>query len=295
MQKVKINPVKIDSSIEKKLKEKYRQDPFFVKTYEKINAQNLEFIVAVEVIESQRLCLNCLGLEECRQNINGYYLSIDNGEIINYPCTYKIERNNLLKYLKFSTFDFKDRLPDIESLETNNQVRIEITTALLDILDNDIKKGFYLYGPSGVGKTYILKVLLNNFLKNGKSCAFVLLNDLDNILKPLYYSNDMHNQREFHKIIDTLKKVKLLIIDDIGTENNSAFLRDDVLFPILDYRMNNNLLTCFSSNYSLEELDEHYTATNASTNEPVKAKKLLERIRVLSTYFKLNEEKSRRE
>lgn len=299
MQKIKMQPLdknrkQANANIEKKLKEKYSKDSFFIETYRKLDVSDMAFIDVVEVIESQRLCLNCLDLSECKQTITGYYLTIDNKEILNYPCSYQRERANLLKYLKFSTFDFIEQLPSIQDIDTNSQVRIEITSAILDIIDNYTKKGVYLYGPAGVGKTYLLKVLLNAFLSNQKECAYILLNDLDNLLKPLYFRNDMNSQKEFHKIIDILKRVKLLIIDDIGTENNSAFLRDDVLFPILDYRMNNNLLTCFSSNYTFEELDAHYEATNASTNEPVKAKKLIERIRVLSNFYYIDEEKSRR-
>ena len=44
-------------------------------------------------------------------------------------------------------------------------------------------------------------------------------------------------------ILDDLKEVDYLVLDDIGAESMSGFVRDDILFNILDYRMENKLIT----------------------------------------------------
>ena len=55
---------------------------------------------------------------------------------------------------------------------------------------------------------------------------------------------------------DYIKKVPLLLIDDIGAEGLTAYNRDEVLCPLLQYRMDNYLPTFFTSNLSLKELSK---------------------------------------
>ncbi len=42
-----------------------------------------------------------------------------------------------------------------------------------------------------------------------------------------------------------LKTVPLLLLDDIGAENTTNWSRDEVLAPLLQYRMENHLPTFF--------------------------------------------------
>ena len=41
--------------------------------------------------------------------------------------------------------------------------------------------------------------------------------------------------------VDRVKKVPVLMIDDIGADSMSAWIRDDILGVILEYRMQNQL------------------------------------------------------
>ena len=49
------------------------------------------------------------------------------------------------------------------------------------------------------------------------------------------------------KIMYQMKNTEILFIDDIGAENCSAWSRDEVLGPILQYRMQSHLPTFFTS------------------------------------------------
>ena len=78
----------------------------------------------------------------------------------------------------------------------------------------------------------------------------------------------------------------ILLIDDIGAENNSAWARDEVLGTILQYRMDNDLTTFFTSNFTIEELESILSETSKGTDE-IKSRRIIERIKYLTIEEKL--------
>jgi len=80
--------------------------------------------------------------------------------------------------------------------------------------------------------------------------------------------------------INRISQADILILDDIGAESLSQWSRDDVLGAILQYRMDNLLPTFFSSNLSFDDLEKHFEETRNNI-EPVKAKRLMQRIKFL--------------
>ena len=49
-------------------------------------------------------------------------------------------------------------------------------------------------------------------------------------------------------LVDELKLSEVLILDDIGAEQSTAWVRDEILQVILQYRMQENLPTFFRCN-----------------------------------------------
>ena len=86
--------------------------------------------------------------------------------------------------------------------------------------------------------------------------------------------------------LNYLKNVDILLIDDIGAENVTAWGRDEILGTILQYRMNNKLSTFFTSNLTLEELEVHLSLSKNSEDK-VKARRIIERIKQLSVDMEL--------
>ena len=297
MKKVVVNSDIDEKQYQQKLLEKYQTDSFFIAEYNKIEVKknNLDLLDVCECIESKRLCQNCDGLNECQQTIKGYYLELVERELKYYGCAY-LEKTEQLKKryhnLVYSTSPITKIFPSTRDL-IRNKKRVAIFRHL-DLLEkNKTKQGLYLSGPPGIGKTFIIEVLLGSYLENNYRCAYLLLNDFGNEMKTLYFSYDNDDKAMFNRLIKRLKNVDVLVIDDIGAEKVDAILRDEILFPILDYRMKEEKLTCFTANYSLQELEEHYAETSAKLREPIKAKRIIERIRVLSKEFKLSDESLR--
>ena len=77
------------------------------------------------------------------------------------------------------------------------------------------------------------------------------------------------------------EKAEILILDDIGAEQMSAWVRDEILQVILQHRMQENLPTFFTSNFNFEELERHFAASR-NGDETWQAKRVMERVKFLA-------------
>lgn len=77
------------------------------------------------------------------------------------------------------------------------------------------------------------------------------------------------------------------MIDDIGAEEVTPWVRDGNGGPLLHYRMVQELPTFFSSNLNFEELEHHLSITREGAEE-TKAARIIERIKSLSTPYYLD-------
>ena len=96
---------------------------------------------------------------------------------------------------------------------------------------------------------------------------------------------------EFADKMDWYCKVEVLMLDDLGAEKVTDWVRDEVLGPLLQYRMSQGKTTFFTSNLTIEELEEHFSLTKSSED---RARRLIERIKYLTVDMELVSE-SRRE
>ena len=93
-------------------------------------------------------------------------------------------------------------------------------------------------------------------------------------------------QTNYDEQFEEIKRIPLLLLDDIGAENCSNWSRDEVLGPILQYRMENHLPTFFTSNLTLEELEKALSITTSGVDK-LKARRIVERIKQLTINHEL--------
>lgn len=148
-------------------------------------------------------------------------------------------------------------------------------------------QGLYISGPFGVGKTYLLGALANALVKANKSVTMIHYPTFTTEIKSTFADNSTQ------KVITDVKTVDVLIIDDIGAEANTVWVRDEVLTPIIEYRMKESLPTFFSSNFNIKEIEDHLAHSRDGGNEAMKAKRIMERIRFLSKEVELTGENLR--
>lgn len=141
--------------------------------------------------------------------------------------------------------------------------------------NNPHAHGFYLSGDFGVGKTFILAAMANRLTAEGAEVAFLHVPTFIAGLGSKIKSGTVNEE------IQRLSQTQVVIFDDIGAESLSQWSRDDVLGVILQARMDDQRPTFFSSNFDQTTLGKHFAETKDSI-DPVKAKRLLERVRTLA-------------
>ena len=63
---------------------------------------------------------------------------------------------------------------------------------------------------------------------------------------------------EKNKLLKNLQTVQYLFIDDIGSEYVNDYFIDSFLFPLIFYRSDNKLISFYSSNRSIKQLEDYY-------------------------------------
>jgi primosomal protein DnaI len=136
-------------------------------------------------------------------------------------------------------------------------------------------RGLYLYGAFGVGKSHIAGAITNYLAQYGISSLMVHLPALTEEMK----SAINETNGSISEKIGALKTAPVLILDDIGAESLTPWIRDDILSVVLQYRMTEQLPTLYTSNMTLDELEEHFSHTAKGGWDVLKGKRLMERIR----------------
>lgn len=143
-------------------------------------------------------------------------------------------------------------------------------------------RGLYLAGSFGVGKTYLLGAIANELAKHGFKTTMVHVPTLATMMRAAI---DKHTTND---LLATVKTTPVLMLDDLGAMAMSSWFRDEIFGVILEYRMQQELPTFFSANITMDELEKNYLAVNTRDEvEPLKAKRLMERIRFLATEYDL--------
>ena len=138
-------------------------------------------------------------------------------------------------------------------------------------------QGLYLQGTFGVGKTYLLGAIANTLAEKGFQTTLVHFPTFAVEMKQSIQKDTVGEK------LDAVKKAPILMLDDIGADSMSSWVRDDILGVILQYRMQEQLPTFFSSNFNMLQLEnEHLRVTQRGEDEPLKAKRIMERVRYLA-------------
>ena len=106
-------------------------------------------------------------------------------------------------------------------------------------------KGLLLHGTVGTGKSYFAACIANSLIDKDYSVVMTNFARLTNQIQGMFAG-----KQEF---IDSFDKYSLMIIDDLGAERDSEFMRE-MVFNIIDSRYSSGLPFIITTNLTINEI-----------------------------------------
>lgn len=124
----------------------------------------------------------------------------------------------------------------------------------------DTRRGLYIHGPVGTGKTHIAYSLKKHWDEKGRSSLFKntteLIRSIKNDFDKKLYDRDREEQ-------DIMESKGLLFLDDIGSEKITEFVAE-TFYLIVNHRYQEVLPIIFTSNLPIADLAERVGDRTAS-------------------------------
>ncbi|KQL57512.1 MULTISPECIES: primosomal protein DnaI [Bacillaceae] len=232
-------------------------------------------------------CETCPGLENCPNMMQGYrpsvYVERGSLELTYSKCPLKVddEEKKLQQGMIQSFYIPKDVLEATFDLIEQDSDRTKAITEAIKFASTaqpgENGHGLYLYGKFGVGKSYLLGAIANDLKESRIQSALIYTPDFFREMKAAI------GDGTFQEKLEVVRRVPVLMLDDIGAETTTAWTRDEILGPIMQYRMSERLPTVFTSNYDYDELEVQLAYSDKGGTEELKAKRIMERIKHFTT------------
>ena len=289
MEKIKFNytPVSKDKLIEDLLENPFLNN-FFIE-YD-LDSDTIEkyLLELMSFNKEKKACLACKGLNECKLTNRGLEPQINyrDGKILYSYKECKFLRVAKRKESQMGHIDAM-HLPsrvlqaslddfDFERGENRQLIHNKMTTFITKFKNGDTVNGMYLHGKNNVGKTYCLSALATELMKNNIDVIIAYYPDLVREFKSRVSNNSLE------EVVSKLKQVDVLMLDDIGGEGNSVWVRDEILGPILQYRLLDKKPTFFTSNYTIKNLVSDHFAKFSRDTDALNASRIGVRIQELT-------------
>lgn len=223
---------------------------------EKIYTRDLndaEVLKLLDFEEEKRECDDCIGLP-CNKK-HGFSKCVplvewtNFGLIIRYrECLYQLQCRKDIQVANnraVSNVPYIYRGKTLEDfiVDSNNASGVKYARKA-----KTIQRGAYFFGERGTGKTFLAAIIAQEFLTAGYTVLFEKVPNISTKIRSAYSQGENEEQ-----ILKALKRVDLLILDDIGAEKSTTFL-GSVLCNIIDSRYDKEKMTIITSNLSLEDL-----------------------------------------
>ena len=139
---------------------------------------------------------------------------------------------------------------------------------------DEMPKGLYITGNFKSGKTYLASAIGNEIADKGYSVMEVFCPEISSVLKESVF---VESDYSFNDIVNEMKSVDLLILDDFAGETVVPRIRDEAFLVVLNYRMIKKKPIIITSNAPMQLISD-IMVIDSSKNEKFKATRLCSRI-----------------
>ena len=169
-----------------------------------------------------------------------------NVELVARERLYRLSNLEAFERMTFDTFKPQGRM----GLADQHIRSLEYALSQAATFAQTLSGWLFLSGSYGCGKTHLAAAIANYVVNLGVPTLFLTVPDLLDWLRFSYDSTDVNFEQRF----DEIRNVRLLVLDDLGTQNATAWAQEK-LYQIINYRYNNKLPMVVTSNQNLDEID----------------------------------------
>lgn len=212
---------------------------------------------------AREACERCTGLEACGSDPVGYETVLSRSShgaphFAIRPCQRRVQYEEMMRseaLLASSRIPHSLRAKSYRGFDpAENEMAARVAA---EIIRDDRRKGVVYYGPTGVGKTHLAAAILNNRILSGRTGIYATVPELMDDLRSAMRTNTIEEARA--AIIET----NLLFLDDMGTENPSEFVVEE-MFKIINGRLLRSKQIIATTNLSPDGFRERYAGVGGS-------------------------------
>lgn len=168
---------------------------------------------------------------------------------------------------------------------SENQKALRVCAAYADTFREKLPKnnpepgrnGLFITGPKGTGKTHLAAAIANQLMQQGTPVICMTMIDLLERIKRTYEQNRQYGgEISEGSVLDTYKRVQLLIIDDMGKEPATEWAVSKI-YAIINARYEAYMPTIITTNYTDAELVRRLTPKDSG--DPTTADATIDRLR----------------
>ena len=171
------------------------------------------------------------------------------------PCPLYQASLDLETYLQTSDFSIGwDLKPYALDMKFERRERKEIEERFHSILQKTSKRWLYLTGSFLSEKSPLMASFALLLAQHKRFVSFMNAPKRFNELM----SASIENKVQFEKSFQQLIEVDVLIVDELGNEFKSEFVRDRIVYPLFLERAKSKKITCFVSDFELQDWIKMY-------------------------------------
>lgn len=268
-----------DQKLIERMRQEYYSCPSAVKYIKslKIPEEKVEedIVKIYDFVSDLNFCKKCPGVSNCNKSTPRLCTKIvyEDGVISRelVPCKEYLKQIKFRNQFIVRDFDDDWLFSDLRRIDKSEGRRLAIEKYNA-FLKGESSEWLYIMGEAGSGRTFLAANIALDIAKKEKGpIAFI---DTPIRFKEIASKKD---NDQFNQLVEKYSTVPVLILDDLGNEYKSDYVRENILFPILNARSKNHLMTIITSDFNINDVTTMYLTNQASKPKVEQIKRLLKR------------------